>query len=208
MSACELCWDDAFKESRITGESQAEAYRRLLSERNQDDRHLRDCVRYRDDRNASAWNIITLGDGSRARLAPVGSMNRLLHPDGSERCWHNDSVPCDLEGHETVLTYQVEPLPVPAHELVVTFDGDAEYVSLVCNQEGADRPCAVIDCPVDHEDVNRACINEHGAIALDECWAVSWMDNGGRETLDADALGPVRIPVIVEWDEGVVVRPA
>lgn len=97
---------------------------------------------------------------------------------------------------------------VPAHELVVTFDGDAEYVSLVCNQEGADRPCAVIDCPVDHEDVNRACINEHGAIALDECWAVSWMDNGGRETLGADALGPVRIPVIVEWDEGVVVRPA
>jgi hypothetical protein len=32
MSACERCWEQAFIESRIGPESQAEAYRRLLKE--------------------------------------------------------------------------------------------------------------------------------------------------------------------------------
>lgn len=30
--SCEKCWNDAFVESRRTGESQAEAYQRLLDE--------------------------------------------------------------------------------------------------------------------------------------------------------------------------------
>jgi len=33
VSACEKCWSDAFLESRITNEHQADAYQRLLVER-------------------------------------------------------------------------------------------------------------------------------------------------------------------------------
>lgn len=37
MPACEACWSQAFAESRHTGESQAEAYSRLLREN--EDKH-------------------------------------------------------------------------------------------------------------------------------------------------------------------------
>lgn len=33
MAACEKCWSDAFSRSRLTGRSQAECYRELLTER-------------------------------------------------------------------------------------------------------------------------------------------------------------------------------
>ena len=92
----------------------------------------------------------------------------------------------------------------PDHEWVLDFsDGEVVYERLVCHLAGAERPCAVIDCPVDHEDVTRDCIAEHGAVAQDECWAVSWSENGGRESVDTSSLPNVRIPVRVEWDEGV-----
>lgn len=95
------------------------------------------------------------------------------------------------------------------HEWVVSFaDGEITFEHLVCNLSGADRPCAVIDCPADHEDVSRDCIGKHGAKALDECWAVSWEENGGRESVNTEALRDVRIPVMVSWDEGVVLHEA
>lgn len=91
------------------------------------------------------------------------------------------------------------------HELVITWDGDTEYISLVCKLTGADRPCALIDCPVCIEYGIRECIAEHGAEPIDECWAVEWAANGGRKTLDVQ-LPATRIPVTVAWDEGVLVR--
>ena len=94
------------------------------------------------------------------------------------------------------------------HVLTVHFDGDTEFLTLECLLTGADRPCAVISCPVDHEDVSRDCIAEHSAEGLDRCWAVEWYDAGGRESLNTDALRPVSIPVRVYYDEGVVLENA
>ena len=94
---------------------------------------------------------------------------------------------------------------MPDHELVITWDGEDEYVHVVCNLTGADRPCAVIECPKDHDDVTQACIEEHGAAAIDKCWAVEWEEYGGRETLDVH-LPPTHIPVTIAYDEGVLVR--
>lgn len=94
-----------------------------------------------------------------------------------------------------------------AHTLTVHFDdGDSEYLSLTCNLTGPDRPCAVIDCPEDHEYLDRDCIEKHGATALDKCWAVEWFDNGGRESMNTEALAPVSFPVHIEFDDGVVVE--
>lgn len=90
------------------------------------------------------------------------------------------------------------------HELVIYWGGDTEYVSLVCNLKGSERPCAIIDCPVDHEDVTRDCIEEHGAKALDECWAESWAEAGDRDALNIH-LSDTRIPVAIAYDEGVEV---
>ena len=93
------------------------------------------------------------------------------------------------------------------HTLTVYFDdGETEYVGLKCNLTGADRPCAVISCPVDHEDVSRACIDDHAAIAKDECWAESWYEAGGRDGLNTEALAPVSFPVRIYFDEGVIVE--
>lgn len=93
------------------------------------------------------------------------------------------------------------------HELIVHFEwGDSEYLTLRCNLTGADRPCAVINCPVDHEGVSRECIAEHGATALDKCWAELWFDACGREDLDTEALSPVSVPVHIHCDEGIVVE--
>ena len=95
------------------------------------------------------------------------------------------------------------------HELVVYFDdGDTEVVQLRCLESGSDRPCAVIYCPVDHEDVSRECIEAHGAEARDQCWAVDWYENGGRESLNTEALMSMSIPVNVHFDDGVVVENA
>jgi hypothetical protein len=99
--------------------------------------------------------------------------------------------------------YGPSPVSRPDHVLIVHFeDGEDEWVSLRCNLTGPDRPCAVIDCPVDHEDVSRECIKEHGAEARDECWAVEWHEAGGREALNTEALEPVEIPVRVFYDAG------
>ena len=93
------------------------------------------------------------------------------------------------------------------HVLTVHFDeGETEYLSLKCQLTGTDRPCAVIICQVDHEDTSSECIEAHGAEARDECWAEQWYENGGRETLNTEALAPVSIPVTVYYDEGVVVE--
>ena len=93
------------------------------------------------------------------------------------------------------------------HYLTVHFEtGDQEYLTLQCGLTGPDRPCAVITCPVDHEDASRSCIAEHGATPLDECWAESWFEHGGREAINTEALEPVTIPVTVEYDTGVLVH--
>lgn len=93
------------------------------------------------------------------------------------------------------------------HYLTVHFEtGDQEYLTLQCRFTGPDRPCAVITCPVDHEDISRSCIAEHGATALDECWAESWFENGGREAINTEDLEPVTIPVTVEYNTGVLVH--
>jgi hypothetical protein len=103
----------------------------------------------------------------------------------------------------------VEQTGVDPHVLTVHFDdGECEFLTLQCNLSGSDRPCAVISCPVDHEDVDRDCIESHGAVAKDECWAVNWYENSGREGLDTQNLDPVRIPVTIEYDDGVVVHDA
>lgn len=95
------------------------------------------------------------------------------------------------------------------HVLTVYFDeGETEYLGLRCQLAGTDRPCAVISCPVDHEDVSRDCIEAHGALAEDKCWAEEWYEAGGRETLNTEALEPVRIPVRIIFDDGVVVENA
>ena len=93
------------------------------------------------------------------------------------------------------------------HYLTVHFEtGDQEYLTLQCGLTGPDRPCAVITCPVDHEDASRSCIAEHGATPLDECWAESWFEHGGREAINTEDLEPVTIPVTVEYDTGVLVH--
>src|ERR1039458_1789649 len=92
------------------------------------------------------------------------------------------------------------------HVLTVHFeDGETEYLTLRCQLTGSDRPCAVIHCRVDHEDVSQECVTEHGAEAIDECWAEQWYEAIGRETLNTEALEPVDIPVEVYFDDGVVV---
>lgn len=92
------------------------------------------------------------------------------------------------------------------HEVVVTFeDGDFTGTYLRCLGEGTNRACATIYCPVDHEYTSRACIDEHGAEARDECWAESWAEID-RDCLDTSDLSTIRIPVNVEYDEGVVVH--
>lgn len=102
-----------------------------------------------------------------------------------------------------------EMLPSNAHVLTVHFDlGDAEYLTLECRLTGHDRPCAIISCPMDHEDVSRDCIEAHGAIARDECWAVEWFDATVREGMNTEALKAVSFPVNVFFDEGVVVENA
>ena len=93
------------------------------------------------------------------------------------------------------------------HEVVVDFSGgDTTVTWVTCLLSGPERPCAVISCPVDHEDTSRACIEAHGAVALDKCWAVEWVDNSGRECLDMQYLDEVRIPVHVYFDDGVCVE--
>lgn len=95
------------------------------------------------------------------------------------------------------------------HMLTVHFDeGDDERITLVCLRGGSGRPCAVITCPIDHEDVSQECIKEHGAVALNKCWAVEWFDAGGRETLNTEALRPIWFPVRIDFDDGVVVDNA
>lgn len=74
------------------------------------------------------------------------------------------------------------------------------------HRTGSDRPCAAITCPVDHEDVSSDCIAEHGAKAVDKCWAEEWMEQVGREALNTEALSPVTVPVHVYYDDGVVVE--
>lgn len=103
----------------------------------------------------------------------------------------------------------VDVLKTPVHTLTVHFDeGECEYLTLECHLSGADRPCAVIDCPVDHEDVSQACIEAHGATARDACWAVEWYEAGGRETLNTEALSPVVVPVHLYFDDGIAVEDA
>ena len=94
-----------------------------------------------------------------------------------------------------------------AHTLTVHFDaGDTERVTIECHLAGPDRPCAVITCPVDHEDVTRSCVELHGATALDMCWAVDWVEQGGRDSLTTQALPPITVPIEIDYDTGVVVR--
>ena len=91
--------------------------------------------------------------------------------------------------------------------MTVHFDaGDCEYLTLECLLDGPERPCAVIVCPIDHEDTTQECIEAHGAKAEDECWAVAWFEAGGRETLDTEDLAPVSFPVHIDFDDGVVVH--
>lgn len=97
-----------------------------------------------------------------------------------------------------------EPVHCAAHSVTVHFEGETEYLVLKCHLSTSDRPCAVISCPVDHEDTGRDCIEKHGAKALDECWAESWYENGGRESLNTEALSPITIPVEIYFDDGVV----
>jgi hypothetical protein len=98
------------------------------------------------------------------------------------------------------------------HVLTIRFAGnfptDSPHLSLECLRTGADRPCAVIECPVDHEFLSHDCIAEHGAVALDKCWAVEWLEAAGPESLNTEALRPVSIPVRVSYDEGVVLENA
>lgn len=51
MTACERCWNDAFIETRRTGEGQAEAYRRLIAERDSDFDEVAKCFAYKDSRD-------------------------------------------------------------------------------------------------------------------------------------------------------------
>lgn len=94
-----------------------------------------------------------------------------------------------------------------AHTLTVHFNtGNTERVTVECHLNGADRPCAVITCPVDHEDVSRACIREHGARAVDACWAEDWAEMG-REWIYTQALPAVSVPVHISYETGLVVLP-
>lgn len=43
-----------------------------------------------------------------AALRPLGCMNRIIEDDGHWSCWHDDSSPCDREGHETIETYWID----------------------------------------------------------------------------------------------------
>ncbi len=96
-----------------------------------------------------------------------------------------------------------------AHVLTVHWEqGDYQYLTLKCLLTGSDRPCAIIDCPVDHEDTDRGCIEAHGAVALDKCWAQTWYEAGDRDSLDTQDLVDTVIPVTIEYDEGVVVHDA
>ena len=97
-------------------------------------------------------------------------------------------------------------MPEADHTLVVYFDDEKPYVGLKCNLSGADRPCAGIDCRVDHEDASRECIEAHGATVLDKCWAVEYFEASGWEGLNHESLRPVEIPVRVFYDDGVVVE--
>lgn len=54
------------------------------------------------------WNIVTMGDGSTARLVPRGCLNRRRNEDGSVSCNHGDLTPCDLPDHETISLYEIE----------------------------------------------------------------------------------------------------
>jgi hypothetical protein len=95
---------------------------------------------------------------------------------------------------------------VSDHVLTVHFDdGERPYLTLQCQLSGADRPCAIVVCPVDHDDATFECIEEHGAEALDECWAEQWIEASGPGGLNCEALDPVSIPVRVYYDEGVVI---
>lgn len=93
------------------------------------------------------------------------------------------------------------------HILSVEFDGENEWVSIRCPHHGPERPCAVIDCGVCVEDSRRECIEEHGAIGLNKCWAEEWLDAGGRETLNADGI-VLEVPVHAFFDDGVRVEAA
>ncbi len=92
------------------------------------------------------------------------------------------------------------------HVLVVHFDDEVPYVSLRCLRQGADRECAPIECPVDHEYTSQECIRAHGAKTLDACWAVEWFEASGRDGLNHESLRPVEVPVRVLYDDGVVVE--
>ena len=36
------------------------------------------------------WNLVTLGDGTTARLNPAGCLNRIVEADGHYSCNHGD----------------------------------------------------------------------------------------------------------------------
>jgi hypothetical protein len=56
------------------------------------------------------WNRVILGDYTEAWLRPIGSMERILNPDGSVHCWHSGDTECVCHDHETIITYYVEPI--------------------------------------------------------------------------------------------------
>ena len=58
----------------------------------------------------TAWNIVTLGDGTRARLMPQSCLNVITEADGHRSCNHGDATVCDRTGHETISLYEVVPL--------------------------------------------------------------------------------------------------
>lgn len=96
----------------------------------------------------------------------------------------------------------------PGHTLTVHFhEGDCQFITMKCHLTGPERPCAIITCPVEHEDVSHACVEAHGATAIDACWAEDWAEID-RECIDTQALRPVTFPVEIDYDTGLVLRPA
>ena len=121
------------------------------------------------------------------------------------------------------------------HTLVVQWsDGDGldehPTIRIVCPHDhmGVERPCAVIDCPRHDEDADDTCVTgrdcqseyevcpvgnedcdqEHpceGALQLNRCWAVDWVDAVGGEGIKTSGELLIELPVTVYYDEGVVV---
>lgn len=103
---------------------------------------------------APAWNVVTLGDGMKARLVPTSSINVITEPSGRRSCSHSDSSPCQLAGHETVSLYEVVRLRDSASgDIAERFDDDEDECP-ECGLtfgEGRDElspECAYCEAPV------------------------------------------------------------